>query len=365
MGGMPTLTVSLVTHNGLRWLPGCLRSLREQTQTDFELLVLDNASTDGTREWLAEAQAGESRMTLELNDANLGFAAAHNRNIARARGELVCLLNQDVVLDAGYLQAAAAAFADRPRVSAVQGRLRRLASDGTRLDTLDTTGLVMHRSRRVTSRHQGHVDGRRFATPGPVWGVDGPAPVYRRAALLSVVEPRTGGGEEVLDEDFFMYKEDVDLAWRLRRAGWATLYEPAAIAWHARGAGAPSGSSLIDLARSNRAIAPWIKALSWRNHRLMLAKNEDVSSLARDLPWIAARELPSLAFMAAADPARLMAVPRLLAALPAALRKRRPSPQPRRRLADAHRQPTKPASARSSSPPPTSATMSGTESPSP
>ena len=95
----------------------------------------------------------------------------------------------------------------------------------------------MHRDRRVVARRQGEPEDERDLIAGPVWGVDGPAPVYRRAALLDVREPRTGGGMEVLDEDFFMYKEDVDLAWRLRKRGWRAWYEPDALAWHARGTG--------------------------------------------------------------------------------------------------------------------------------
>ena len=320
--GHPRVTVSLVTYNGRQWLPGCLESLAKQTTNDFELLVLDNASTDGSLDWLREQAAHSPWMSVEASDTNLGFAAAHNRNIYRARGEFVCMLNQDVELDAGFLREALAGFDGRPRVGAVQGRLLQLKPGGERSDVIDTTGLLMMPSRRVVSRGQGRRDGPRWAVPGPVWGVDGPAPVYRLSALMDVQEPRTAGGLEVLDENFFMYKEDVDLAWRLRRHGWATRYQPTALGWHGRTAGASDASSLMAVARSNWQIDPWIKAISWRNQRLMQLKNDSIGELGPDLAHVLAREAASAAFVAVTDPGRLRALHGFRASMKAARAKR-------------------------------------------
>ncbi len=307
----PRVTISLVTYNGMRWLPHCVATVLDQTFIDFELHVLDNASSDGSLEWLRGATTGDPRITVSASTLNLGYAAGHNRQIAATRGEFVLLLNQDMELDAGFLAAAVAAFKGRPTVGAVQGRILRLTGDAGRSNVIDSTGLVMFRDRRVVARRQGEPEAARDRVPGFVWGVDGPAPVYRREALMAVVEPRTGGGTEVLDEDFFMYKEDVDLAWRLRRSGWQTWYEPNALAWHARGAGGGSGTSWAAAIRSHRDIPRWIKALSWRNQRLMQLKNDTASEFLRDLPWIARREIASLAFMLATDPSRLAEIARL------------------------------------------------------
>ncbi len=122
---------------------------------------------------------------------------------------------------------------------------------------------------------------------------------------------------------FFMFKEDVDLAWRLRLLGWTAWYQPAALGWHARGTGTTGATSLLDIARSNRHISYQAKALSWRNQRLMQIKNEEPCSYLRDLPWIARRETLSLAFILLFDPLRLRAVVALLREAPTALRKRR------------------------------------------
>jgi GT2 family glycosyltransferase/glycosyltransferase involved in cell wall biosynthesis len=319
----PRFTVSLVTYRGARWLPGALDSLAAQTFTDYELLVLDNDSDDGSVELVRAWAEGRERVTLEVAPRNLGFAGGHDRLLRSARGELVLLLNQDVELDPGFLAAAAEAFEAHPAVGSVQARLRRLRAPGERDARLDSTGLSMGRDRRVVSRSQGELDGPAHAYPGPVWGADGPAPVYRRAALLDARLPDGRGGREVLDASFFLYKEDVDLAWRLQRLGWQAWYEPRALAWHARGTGGSGATSLLDIARTNRTIAPGAKRLSWRNQRLMQVKNEDLAAYLRDLPWILRRELLSLAFISLADPGRLRVVPSLLQELPSAMRKRR------------------------------------------
>ena len=325
-GGPQAVTVSLVTYNGLRWLPGCLASLAAQTCADVELLVVDNGSADGTAAWLAEHLPPDALATYEPWTDNQGYAAGHNHNLARARGRPVLLLNQDVELDPGFLAAALAVLDADPTVAAVQGRVRRLGPDGTRLAVLDTTGLVMARDRRVISRAQGTIDGpdAPSAVAGPVWGVDGPLPVLRTAALREARLPRMPGeGTEVLDEAFFSYKEDVDLAWRLRRLGWRAWYQPAALAWHARGDSGSATGRWQDIARARRSVPGSVRARPWRNHRLMLLKNEELRPFLRDLPWIARHELRSLGYALVADRDVLRAVPGLLRAAPVALRKRR------------------------------------------
>ncbi len=296
-----------MTWNGLEWLPGCLDSVAAQTLEDYELLIFDNGSGDGSVEWLRERAAADDRIGLVESAENLGYAPAHNRNIAAARGEAVLLLNQDVELDPGFLEASVAALEERPRVAAVQGLVWRLDGPGARTDVIDTAGLVMHRDRRVVSRDQrdGRPRSRVPTVPIPVWGADGPAPVFRRSALEEAREPRTGGGWEVLDEDFFAYKEDVDLAWRLQRLGWGAWFEPAARAWHARGGGDTGVSGWRDVAAANLSNPPRVRALSWRNQRLMQLKNEELGGLLRDLPWVALRELQSWVFVLFADPRRL------------------------------------------------------------
>jgi GT2 family glycosyltransferase len=170
------VTVSLVTFNGSRWLPGCLASLASQDLDDVEILVQDNASRDGTAELLREWALHEPRMRVQESATNVGYAAGHNAAIRDARGDFIVLLNQDVELDRGFLSAIAAAFEAHPEAGSVQPRLRQLAGPGERLATLDTTGLAMGRDRRAVSRAQGLPDGPEHQGAEAIWGVDGPVP---------------------------------------------------------------------------------------------------------------------------------------------------------------------------------------------
>jgi GT2 family glycosyltransferase len=318
----PRVTISLATWNGGRWLPACLASVQAQTLADWELHIVDNGSSDGSAEWLAEHTQADERVSLTRLAANEGYAAAHDRGIRAARGDTVLLLNQDVELEPGFLEAVSGVFAAYPAVASVQGLILRLGTDGTLTDIVDSTGLELRRDRRVVSRDQLRLSAELERRRGPVWGVDGPAAAYRRSALLDARLPRSGGGWEVLDEDFFSYKEDADLAWRLRRLGWTARYEPAAVAWHARGGG-DSGASRLAAIEANMANEPWVRVLSWRNQRLMQLKNDDLRAVLGDLLPIARRELGQLGYMLVADRYRLRAIPRFLRLAPMAMRKRR------------------------------------------
>lgn len=120
-----------------------------------------------------------------------------------------------------------------------------------------------------------------------------------------------------------MLKEDVDLAWRLGRLGWMTWYEPAALAWHARG-GADSGApGLWAGVRANMSNPRAARVRSWRNQRLMQLKNDEIGAVLHDLPYIARRELQQWLWMLVVDQARLRAIPELFRLAPMALRKRR------------------------------------------
>lgn len=323
----PIVTVSLVTWNGSRWLPGCLGSVMDQdigsVGEAIELLVVDNGSTDGTLAWLREHLPPTARDALVASPANRGYAPAHDDNVARAAGRAVLLLNQDVELHPSFLRHALEALDARPRAASVQGRVLRLAGPGVPSTILDTTGLLMDRDRRARSRAQGQTDGPEHAAPGPVWGADGPVPMYRTAALRGARLPAHGGGTEVLDRSFVAYKEDVDLAWRLRRLGWTAHYEPSAVAWHARGDSPTAPGDLAGLRAVRARVPTAVKMASWRNQHWMQLKNDPASAVLRDLLPIATREIASLGFLLLFDRGVLRAVPPTIRGLPDAWRKRR------------------------------------------
>lgn len=293
----PPVTVTLLAFRTGPTSPNAVRSVLAQDYPGaIEVLVREQGDDDAELAALHALAADDDRVRVERGP-NLGFCAGHNRLIAQAGGDLVLLLNADACLGPGFLGAAVPAF-DDPTVGAVQG-LVLLAGSGDRV--VDTTGLVPARNRRIVARDHGRAwTGQRG--PEEVWGADGAVALYRRIAL----EDAAGPGGEVLPEGFFAYKEDIELAWRLRRLGWSTRFEPAAVAWHERGSKEPDGASVGEQLAARRARAPMADVHGFANLRLTQLRHEQLADLRRDLlPW-ARRELGAWS-LAAATPDRLLA----------------------------------------------------------
>lgn len=197
------------TYEGRALLGACLDALAAQTRPFDAVVVVDDASTDGTAAWLATAWP---QVRVVRRTANGGFAAAANDGIAAAGdADWVALVNSDVALDAAWL-AQALTPTDDARCAAVATKL--LRPDGR----IDDAGDALRRDGVCEQRGRGRADDGRFDAPGEAWGACAGAALYRRAAVVAV-----GGFEE----RYRQYLEDADLALRLRLAGWRCAYVPA------------------------------------------------------------------------------------------------------------------------------------------
>ena len=213
---MTTASVIIPHLNGKHHLDDCLISLRRQTFTDFEVLLVDNGSTDGSQIYVCE-HFPEVKL-IELG-RNLGFTGACNAGWAAARGEFIILLNNDTAADAQWLAAIVDAFGHHPEAGIVASKMllfdRRdhfhTAGDFYRLDGIPG-------NRGIWQRDVGQYDQEEY-----VFGACGGAAAYRRKLLNQI---------GFLDDDFFFSCEDVDIAWRAQLAGWRVLYVPAAVVYH-------------------------------------------------------------------------------------------------------------------------------------
>ncbi|HEY2427865.1 MAG TPA: glycosyltransferase family 2 protein [Acidimicrobiales bacterium] len=258
---------------------------------------------------------------------NLGFAGGHNTAVRSSGAEIVVVLNADAWLDSDFLRDVIPAFAD-PSVAAVQPKVLRHDGDQP-TGTIDSAGLVPLRSRRVIGRGQGEPDGPAFDLPTEVFGPDGAVAVYRREALEDVALPfGPEGAPEYFDEDFFAYKEDVDLAWRLRLRGWRTLYVPSARAWHLRTGRETSGQGWWALRHERRHLPPGTER-GFVNHRLLQLKDERAGALLRDIGPFASREALAWAFRLR-HPAQAAESARAIARLAPRMREKRRLIQGRR-----------------------------------
>jgi GT2 family glycosyltransferase len=202
--------------NGRKLLPPCLDSLGAQTYKHFRVLVVDSASSDGSAD-LVERDYPEARV-VRLGE-NRGFTAAVNAGIACTTSPLVALLNQDVEAHSHWLEAMATAARTHPQAGALACKIM-LHSQRDHFhsagDCYGRNGLALNRG--VWQKDQGQYD-----SEAEVFSACGGAAAYRRR-LLDQIGP--------FDESFFMYLEDVDLAWRQQLAGWRTIYTPYAVAYH-------------------------------------------------------------------------------------------------------------------------------------
>lgn len=328
----PLISVNLLLYKPRFYLKPCLDSIFAQTYKNFELLVIDNDSGDGTiervKEIIERAQRDGKKIPfykIIANKENLGFAGGHNLGINESKGELVAMINQDVLLDEDFLKQAVQAFDGVERISSAQAKILRLKVDNGKLvktDTIDTTGLVILKNRRVIARGQGRQDSGQYDKPEEIFGVDGSLPVYRRGALEDA-KIIIDGKKEYLDEDFYIYKEDVDLAWRLRLYGWKALYVPRAVAWHSRTAGDSATTNYFGIIRERLKINAFGKYHSFKNQRLMQIKNEQAPLLSKQLFYWLPKEIASWFFVLLFEHYTWRAIKDLFKQAPRAFEKRK------------------------------------------
>jgi N-acetylglucosaminyl-diphospho-decaprenol L-rhamnosyltransferase len=209
----PSVDVVVPTYNGWELTRSCLAHLREQT-IPHVVIVSDNASTDGTPERMRSEFPDVRTVYLERN---LGFPVACNRGVAAGDGDVVVLLNNDVECPPDFLERLVSPLVDE-RVGMVAGVLVRPG-----VDEIDGVGLTADVTLSGFARlYRRPV--REAARESPVLaGPSGGAAAYRRIAWETV------GG---LDERVFIYSEDLDLAFRIRAAGWTAAVAPGALAVH-------------------------------------------------------------------------------------------------------------------------------------
>lgn len=215
-GAPPTVTVCVVAYQSGHYLQACLDALARQSFVDFEAVVIDNASTDGSIEALALPDA---RFRIERMGKNLGFAAANNVAALASRAPWFATLNPDTRAEPGWLQALVAATARWPEAASFGSTQVSLDNPGE----LDGVGDVWHAAGMAWRARLGRPVAE---TPpeGESFGPCAAAALYRRDVFVAL------GG---FYERFFCYCEDVDLAYRLRLAGWTSVQVADAVVRHA------------------------------------------------------------------------------------------------------------------------------------
>ncbi len=209
------LSVIIPNWNGAAHLPACLESLRRQRHDAYEVIVVDNASRDASREIVA----AYDEVRLIALPRNAGFTGACNAGFRAARGEVQIILNNDTEVGPGWLAALDDAFSRHPEVGLVASKM--LLFD--RRNTFHTAGDYVTVDGLAHNRGVWEEDVGQYDHEAYVFSACGGSAAYRKRMLDEI---------GLLDDDFFFSFEDVDLAWRAQLAGWRCLYTPQAVVYH-------------------------------------------------------------------------------------------------------------------------------------
>jgi GT2 family glycosyltransferase len=323
-------SVVILTHNGEKTVESCLNSVFSQTYDNIEIIVVDNASEDRTideaQSVKRKIQSHSAKLKIIKNDTNIGFAG-HNVGIENSGGEFVLCINQDVVLEPDFISEAVKLFGDE-KVGAVQGKIlvkeSRIKNQESKI--IDTTGIVAFKSRRFADRGQGEKDKGQYEKIEEVFGVNGAAAFFRKKCLEDVkMDSRLRGNDkgvgEFYDSDFFMYKEDIDLSWRIRLYGWKIMYCPKAVAFAER-TSVLAGSGMAGAVSARKKQIQRVRRFSFKNHRLAIIKNDLPGLFLKHLPWILPREIGSWLYVLFFEPKIWPAIGKFFEQMPRAWKKR-------------------------------------------
>lgn len=296
------VTVVVVTWNSKHFLFGLFRSLDKQTYSNFELIIVDNASTDGTAEFIKQQYP---QAKLIINSSNLGFVAANNQAMRMSKTAYVLLCNPDIVLDSNFISEALKTAGIDEQVGSVGGKLLKAETalnTPTDSDTIDSTGIVIFKNRRAVDRGESEKDTGQYEKREEVFGISGALVLYRKLAL----EKMAVNGE-YFDEDFFAYKEDVDLAWRLRLGGYKSIYNPLAKAYHRRSVARKTDLTDTGTIENRQQKSVTANYLSYRNHLFMIIKNDGCQKILLN-PALIWYEMKKFIYILLREPVTLKAL---------------------------------------------------------
>ena len=262
----PLVSVVVLNWNGRHLLPTCLDALLEQTYSRLEIILVDNASADGSLAFVQQRYGNRIR-SISLA-RNRGYAHGNNVGFRAGGGEFMATLNNDTRTHPDWVKNLVDGISRSPDIGVCASRQVRLGAP----DIIDAVGIGIHSNGESWNFGGGQKDRGQFDSPMEVFGAHGASAFYRRKTLEQA---------GVFDDDFFAYHEEFDLCWRIRLMGWRCLYAPDAVLEHQGGATVRRCPGLRDY-------------LSSRNRLFCIIKNYPSEALLWELPALAKCELWNL-----------------------------------------------------------------------
>lgn len=268
---MLSLSIIVVTYNSQDTVSECLSSLLlQKVDYGFELFVIDNASTDNTVNIIKEKFTDA---ILICNKINRGYGSALNQGIRSSKGDYILALNSDVILEDNF-------------INMLNKKINRLSSDtgivSPRVmcmnNKIDSAGLFLSTLRRLYDIGRGYGKQEKFNLPVYIFGACGACAVYKRKTLEDIKI-----GDEYFDEDFFLFVEDFDLAWRAKLLKWKVEYVPELECFHHGG-----------ISRKKTKLSQYY---AFRNRYFLLIKNESMPGLIKIILFSICYDFPRLIYL--------------------------------------------------------------------
>lgn len=274
----PKVTIGIVSFNDIKYLEKGLPNLLSQTYKNIEVIICDNNPNLQTTNWLKKNHPAVQAMTA---GGNVGFGQAHNALITKAiqnNSTFYLAFNSDIYPTKNFIQKLIDSYQDLSiqnpdkKIAALNPKLLRWTNfpkkpEKIKENIIDTTGLKASPNHYFEERGNGAIDKNKYDKPSQIWGVSGAAPLFKIEALRSIQH----SPEEFFDNNFFMYKEDIDLSYRLLWAGYSSFYTPQAIAWHDRTGSNPG--NIIQQIKARKKRPNYIQEKSFMNQLMLLKKN--------------------------------------------------------------------------------------------
>lgn len=260
---MKGFSIIIVTWNGIEHLKTFLPSVVETNYEDFEIILADNASTDGSVEWVSSTFP---KVKIASFDDNYGYTGGNNRAVPFAEKEILIFLNNDVKVDPEWLYGISTSFENDPKIAAVQPKILSFKEPdffeyaGAAGGYLDRFGYPFCRGRLLDSFEK---DEGQYETIEEIAWASGAALAIKK----EVFESLNG-----FDEDFQFHMEEIDLCWRTYNSGYKIIYTPNSTVYHLGGGSLPMGSS--------RKVY-----YNFRNNLFMLLKNLPAGELWYKIPF--------------------------------------------------------------------------------
>jgi GT2 family glycosyltransferase len=257
------LSVIIINYNGLKFIEQCLKSVLNADYTNFEVILVDNASQDGSPELAKKLFKDKPRLRIIENKNNLGFAQGNNIGAKHAKGHVLVFLNVDTEVDRNWLKDLLEVIESDDRIGATQCKLL-IAQDESKLESVghyvDYTGTESAESTSI----KGQFDKDQYNLVREIFYARGAAMAVKRDIFFKA---------GMFDPTYFMDHEEIDLCWRIRLLGYKIVFVPKSIVYH-------YGGALVGKREENPTILFHLR----KNHITSLIKNYQLKNTIKYLP---------------------------------------------------------------------------------